>query len=246
MATIVVLAQPPEAGEPLAGLAGSVLSSAERARLYRASLVDVVRAVQAAGPQVLVNYPPAERAEDTDDPERAIRDALRDLVPEPGEIRYEVQVGETDDGRVGNALTHLLREEGADSAGVIDPGTAFLTRADVGQATMKLRSTEVVLGPAPRGRVYFAGFTEPIDFADAFATPALETLTERGRAADYDVDFLPVQPLHERPADLVDVVAGVRARRRAERQSPAATAAVVEELGLRVDEQGIVTGADNA
>lgn len=246
MATIVVLARPPTAGGVLSGLAETILSPAERARLYRATLVDVVRAVQAAGPQVLVNYPPADRLADTDDPEGAIRGALEELVEEPAEIRYEVQVGETHASRVGNALTHLLREEGADSAGVIDPRTAFLTRADVGQATMKLRSAEVILGPAPRGRVYFAGFTEPIDFADAFARPALATLTDRGRAADCAVDFLPTQPLLERPADLVDVVAGVRARRQAERQYPVATAAVVEELGLGVDEEGSVTAADNA
>ena len=246
MTVAVVLAEPPVAGVPLRDLAGTPLTSDEIAGLYRAMLADVCTAIQESGADLLVNYRPAEQVEADVDPEAELRDALRDLVPAPDEVRYEVQVGETLSGRVGNTVTHLLETEGATSVAVVDPATPFLTRADLGQATMKLRSTDVVLGPAPEGRLFFAGFTAAVDFTDAFATPSLEAITERARDANLDVDFLPHQPLLVSPRDLVDVVVGVRARRRAGRQVPAATAALVEELGLRVAADGVVTASDNS
>ncbi len=246
MAIAVVLAEPPVAGVPFPGLATSPLSDDQRAGLYRATLSDVCRAVQESGVDLLVNYRAADQVDADVDPERACREALRDLLPEPDEVRYEVQVGETLHGRVGNTVTHLLGEEGADSVTVVDPTAAFLARADVGQVTMKLRSEPVVLAPAPGGRVGVAGFREPIDFADAFETPALQTLTDRAVDADLGVDFLPMQPVVENEHDLVDLVAGVRARRRAERRTPAATAAMVDELGLAVGGDGGVSVSDNA
>lgn len=246
MTIAVVLAEPPVAGVPLPGLADSALDGDDRARLYRAMLADVCRAIQESGIDLLVNYRSAEQVAADVDPERELRDALRDLLPDPDEARYEVQVGETVHGRVGNSVSHLLEHEGASSVSVVYPTAAFLGRADVGQATLKLRSTDVVLGPAPGGRVYFAGFDDTVDFTDAFATPALQTLTDRALDAGHEVDFLPVQPVVESERDLVDVVAGTRARRRAGRHAPPATTAMVEELGLTVTEDGTVATSDNA
>jgi glycosyltransferase A (GT-A) superfamily protein (DUF2064 family) len=118
----------------------------------------------------------------------------------------------------------------------VTPGAAFLTRELVGSAAMKLRSSEVVLGPAADGRVYYAGFREPIDFTDAYEPPAVETLTDRAAEADLDVDFLPMTPLVETGSDLVTAVAHVRARLRAGRNVPPRTASFVDEHGLGVAE----------
>jgi len=131
-------------------------------------------------------------------------------------------------------VTHLLREEGVVSAAVVEPTIPFLTRPLVDNAAMKLRRSEVVLGASTRGRVYYAGFTEPIDFTDAFDDPALETLTARGRDGSADVDFLPVQPVVETGADLLDALPLLNARVDAERTVPAHTATIANDLGLRV------------
>jgi hypothetical protein len=250
MTTVVVLADPPVAGRPLSGLAESPVSAEQRAELYRAMLADVCGSVQESGAELLVNFRPPEQLPGVDesevDAEAELRDALGALLPEPGQARYEVQVGKTDAGRVGNTVTHLIAQEGESGVGVVAPTAPFVGRADVGQGTMKLRSSPVVLGPAPNGRVYFAGFTEPVDFAGAFESPALETLTDRAVDSGHDVDFLPLQPRIERSSDLVDLVAGVRARRRAGRRVPAATAAVVEDLDLEVSDGSVVVGSDSS
>jgi len=236
MTTIVVLADPPEPGVALSALtSGTLLSEGAGARLYEAMLVDICRTVQAGGADLLVNYPPADRVP-VDEPETVLREALADELEEPAETRYEVQVGESFAGRVGNTVTHLLDEEGERQVGVTTPAAPFLRRDHVGGLGMSLRTEEVALAPAWGGRVALAGFTEPVDFADAFAPPAVETLVMRARDAGLSVDFLPRQPVVETPADLADAVAYASARVRAERLVPARTVSVVEDLGLRAVE----------
>jgi hypothetical protein len=66
----------------------------------------------------------------------------------------------------------------------------------------------------------------------------VETLTDRGRDAGHDVDFLPIQPVLETGADLVDVLPLLNARVDAERIVPANTAAFLDRIGLRVDRDG--------
>jgi hypothetical protein len=99
---------------------------------------------------------------------------------------------------------------------------------------MKLRTNEVVIGPSTRGRVYYAGFTEPIDFAGAFDAPALPTLAGRGGDADADVEFVETLPSLETRADLLDTVPALRARFAAERIVPEYTAAFVHDHGIDV------------
>ena len=236
MTVIVVLADPPEPGLAFPDLAeGTPISEAEAARLYEAMLVDVCRTVQAGGADLLVNYRPADRLP-VEDPEAALRDALADELEEPAGARYEVQVGETFAGRVGNTVTHLLEEEGERQVAVTTPAAPFLRRDHVGGLGMSLRTEEVAVAPAWGGRVALAGFTEPVDFEDTFATPAVETLVMRARDAGLSVDFLPRQPVVETPSDLADAVAYATARLRAERLVPARTVGVIEDLGLRAIE----------
>jgi hypothetical protein len=100
---------------------------------------------------------------------------------------------------------------------------------------MKLRTAGAVLGAAPEGRVYYAGFADPVDFEDAFAPPSLETLTDRAREADLDVDYLPLYPGIESGRDLLTALPVLRSRAAAERIVPEHTMAVLEEWGVRVE-----------
>jgi len=236
MTIVVVMADPPFEGVALSSLAGETLTEAEAAFCYEAMLGDVCRAVERSGGSLLVNYRPREHLPDVDataSPKTAVEDVVNAAVVDPAAVRYEVQVGSTDAARVGNTVTHLLEREEEASVHVLDPAAPLVGRTLIDQISMKLRSTPVVLGPASRGRVYYAGFTGTIDFADAFAPPAVETLVERALDADLDVEFVESMPLVERPRDLATLVPLLRARQRADRIVPARTLAAVEELGLR-------------
>ena len=226
MTVVVVLAKPPREGLVATGLAESTpLSTAEAAELYEALLRDAVLAVDRSGGDLLVNYPvdddlPAEHRTDTP-PEAELRTLVADTLGGTGDVRFERQVGSSFGARAGNTVTHLLREENADSVAVVTPSAPLLSRTLVDSAAMKLRTNEVVLGPSTRGRTYYAGFTEPIDFDGAFEDPSLPTLAARGRDADLDVELLDALPM-------------LRARFAAQRVVPDYTAAFVHKHGLDV------------
>jgi len=245
MTTVAVLADPPVEGFVLPELADGPLDEATAVNLYTAMLRDVCRAVEASGGDLLVNYRPDEQVPEGVDAEAAVRTAVVDALDAPSDARFEVQVGSTHAARVGNTVTHLLEREGVDTAAAVTPRSVLLARQLVDSAAMKLRSSEVVLGPATDGRVYYAGFAAPVDFADAYATPAVETLTDRALDEGFDVDFLPTTPLLETPADLRSVVPLLRARHRAGRVVPPRTTALLEELGLQVgDDATLVRETD--
>jgi hypothetical protein len=232
------MADPPVEGVVLPELAGGVLDESEATALYAAMLTDVCRAVEASGAELLVNYRPAEQVPDGVDPEAAVREPLDAALDAPADARYEVQVGSSFSARVGNTVTHLLDREGVQTAAAVEPTAGLLTRQFVDSAAMKLRSSGVVLGPATDGRVYYAGFGEPVDFEDAYETPTVQKLTDRAMDASLGVDFLPTVPVVETPADLRTVVPLLRARHRAERVVPPRTTTLVQELGLRVSSDG--------
>lgn len=246
MTTIAVLADPPREGLVLSALVGPTpLSAAEATRLYTAALSDVLRAVEASGGDLLINYRPEPsipeeyrtNGSDGGDAEDEIRDLARAALAEPDEARYEVQVGETFAGRAGNTATHLLANEDVESVAIVTGSAAFLGRTEIDSAAMKLRGSEAVLGPGVDGDVYYAGFTAPIDFAEAYRPPAIETLVDRALSADHAVDFLPMLPTLDTPAGLRNAVTLCRARERADRIIPAHTAACIKDLGLAVRER---------
>ena len=239
MTTVAVLVDPPRPGLVLKSLPDSTpLSTGEAAELYSAMCRDVCRAVEASGGELLVNYRAdedlPEEFTDGESAEAEVRAMLRPALESPDDARFEVQVGSSFAGRVGNTVTHLLDEEGVTTAAAVEPTAALLSRQTIDNAAMKLRRHEVVLGPAPGGRVYYAGFGEPVDFADAYAPPAIETLTERALAADCSVDFLEMQPVVETQADLVTALTQLRARERAGRLRPEHVSAYLDEIGLTV------------
>jgi hypothetical protein len=248
MTVVAVLADPPREGLVCSSLvAETPLSAAQAVRLYEAALVDTCRAVDRSGGDLIVNYRPADLLPDEYadcEAKAAVRDALGDAVEDP---RLEPQVGSTPSARVGNTITHLLDSEDARTAAVLDPLAPLVERTHVDDAAMQLRRHDAVLGPATGGRVYYAGFAEPIDFTDALAPPELETLTDRAADADAGVGFLSSLPSLATPAGLVELVTTVRARERAGAIVPTETATAVTDIGLRVvadDGERGVTVAD--
>lgn len=241
MTHIAVFADPPRPGLALPKLAeSSPLSESEAADLYAATLKDTFQAVERSGGDLLVNYRPDDLLPDEfvgdESAEAEVRALAADELGSPGDARFEVQVGSTFSARAGNTVSHLLEQEEVNSVAVV-PGTApMLTRQEIDSAAMKLRRNEVVLGPSEYGRVHFAGFTEPIDFEDAYATPEVETLTDRGLDAGHEVGFLPAKTRIETGGDLCSLVALVNARAEAGRFVPENTALLFREWSLRVEE----------
>ncbi|MFB6298683.1 MAG: hypothetical protein ABEH65_00300 [Halobacteriales archaeon] len=239
MTVFAVLIDPPRPGLVLPELpASSPLADSDVADLYAAMVKDTFTAVERSGGELLVNYRPTELLpeafRDDESVETEVRSLVAQALDDPDRPRYEVQVGSSFAARAGNTATHLLEEEDETSVAILDGTAPLVGRTHLDSAAMKLRTSELVLGPADGGRVYYLGLTEPIDFTDAYAPPALETLTERGVAADLGIDFLPSLTTVETGPDLASLVTMLRARRMAGRQVPAFTTDVVDRLDLSV------------
>ncbi|GAB3686082.1 DUF2064 domain-containing protein [Salinarchaeum chitinilyticum] len=236
MTVVALLAEPPRPGHVLTDLVEADVCTAEAAAdLYAAMIQDTVVAVTRSGGELLVNYPDPDAFEGDVDPEAALREVVGGVRDDVDDVRFEVQVGSTESARVGNTITHLLQEDGVDTAAMLRPETPLAGRTAIDAAAMKLRSDPVVIGPAPGGRVYYAGFGEPIDFEDALDHPAVETLTDCANDAGLGTNFEAMQPLLQTAADVEDLLPMLRARMRAGGLVPEATADVVSELGLGVE-----------
>lgn len=251
MTTVALMADPPRAGLVLSDLADQTgMSAQEAATLYEAMLRDVASAIVGSGGDLLVNYRPEEALPATQRTGSEVEEVLRDTVGDIAhEMRFEPQVGESYSARVGNTITHLLESEGVQTAAVVDARTPLLSRTEIDSAAMKLRRSPVVIGPATAGRVYYAGFAEPIDFSAAFDPPAVRTLSRCGDAAGYDIDFLPMLPLVERARDLSTLVAILEARVAAGRPAPSNTLTTLQKFAVSTAAEGadlaIVRGTDN-
>lgn len=231
MTVVALLADPPRRTDELAALeAAGILTADEATECYRAMVADAMAAVASSGGELLVNYPPADEFDGEADPESELRSLAETVLGDVEDVRFEVQVGSTEAARVGNTITHLLETENADTAAILRPEAPLIDRTTIDGAAMKLRRDEVVLGPAPDGRVYYAGFHDPIDFEGALADPSVVTLTERAAEADLGVEFTDVQPIGDRPDGFETLRTLLRARTTAGREVPDRTAAVVEAL----------------
>lgn len=247
MSVVVVPVDPPREGLVLSRLyATTPLSQADAADLYAAMVKDTVSAAHGSGGDLLVNYRPddllSEQYREAESAQTAVRATVETALSDLEDVRFERQVGSTYAGRVGNTVTHLLKQEDAGAVLVVDPTAVLAGRTVIDSAGMKVRRSEVVLGPAPGGRVHLAGFAEPIDFENAYAAPAVETLTARAGDAGYNVDFVELSPVVETGSDLATLVSIVRARAAAGRIIPEHTLGVIEDLGLSVGE-GELTSA---
>mgnify|MGYP000371509704 FL=1 len=246
MTVVAVPVDPPREGLVLPELAAtSPLSEREAVSLYEAMAADAFRAVVESGGDLLVNYRPDDLLPDEHvpadaDAEAEVRSLVDDVLDdeEAADARVEVQVGSSKHARVGNTVTHLLDAEDVASVAVLEPDVPLVARKHVDSAALKLRRNPVVVGPARGGRLYFAGFRDPIDFEGAWNAPEIENVTARGVDAGHDVDFLHEQTRVRTGDDLVSLVTELRARRAAGRFVPAFTTAFVEDLGLRVESEG--------
>lgn len=243
--TTMVVPTPRPTGGILSECHGDLLSPPAAKRLYRASFADICETVLHGKADLLVNYPDPAWFDGDVDPESEVRSILDTELTDAQEVRYEVQVGESRSGRVGNALTHLLDTEDEETVAVIEPTVPLFTRGNVGTLAMKLRTNDIVLGPAERGRVYLAGFAEPIDFADVFRPPAIETIPNRARADELDIEYLPMLPRIDSESGFATTVSVVRSRATADRRVPGRTAAAIEDIGLSVDDNGSVSCESN-
>lgn len=231
MTTVVVLADPPVT-ECVPNLLPDSDDPDREVALYRAMLADVCATIQHGEGEVLINYRDPETVPSGVDPEASVRELLEEELADPSAVRYEVQVGTDDADKIGNALTHLLEAEELPTVAFARPTALFLRREHIGMTAMQLRTSDVVIGPSTDGRISFAAFGEPIDFTDVFAPPAIETLTERARAADLDVSFLPMTPLWSSSQDRRTAVSLLRSRVHAGALIPERTAKLVADWGL--------------
>ncbi|RQG98659.1 hypothetical protein [Natrarchaeobius oligotrophus] len=246
---VVVPVDPPSEGVVLSSLVETTsVTESEAVALYEAAVADVLRAVDASGGDLLLNYRDRETMPDgavpsDADPEAAVRALATDALGDVEGVRFERQVGSSRSARVGNTVTHLLEREDAGTVGVLEPTVPLVGRAEIDAASMSLRRYDVVIGPSSGGRTYFAGFTEPIDFTDVYEGVALSTLAGRAGDAGLDLGFSPFLPTVTSESGLCATLAEIEARRVAERPGAEATAAVVDDLGLGVGSEGALERA---
>ena len=239
MTVLAVLATPPRPGLVLPELVKTTpLSEADAAELYEAMLRDTLLAVDRSGGELLVNYLPDDELPEayrTDiDPAAELRAITAETLDDVSDVRFEPQVGSTVSARVGNTISHLLETEGVSSAAVVFGTAPLMSRLIVDSAAMKLRTNQVVIGPATDGRSYYAGFSDPIDFTDSFAGSDLQRLTDRAADAGLETEFLQLTPRIESREDLLSFVPLLRARITAERIVPEYTAEFVYDQGIDV------------
>lgn len=213
------------------------LTPEEGSTLAAAMIRDAAVGAASSGGDLLVNYPTSDQlpadARTGTEPVDELRELLGGALGDLDAVRFEPQVGASRLERIENTVAHLLDEEDADSVAVLDGRAPTLDRTALDSAAMKLRRSEVVVAPAPGGRVAYVGLSEPFEFADSGTLPAV---VDRAVAAGHDVDFLPMHPRVDDTSGLATVVALVRARRAAGRRVPEYTAAAIESLGLEVVE----------
>ncbi|ACV10373.1 conserved hypothetical protein [Halorhabdus utahensis DSM 12940] len=235
MATVVVRADAPISGTALPHLvAETPLTEREAAELYQSALQDVCEAVAGSGADLLVNY--RERDEIEDNVEADLRDVVTTALDDPEAARFEVQVGSTPAARIGNTVTHLLESEGESSVAILDPTAVLAARPRLDQASMQLRRNEVVVGPSVNGEVFYAGFTESIDFSGIDGRLDIETIVDRANDAGLAVSTLEMAPTLRTAAQLRSALPVLRARRVGGLPVPERTVARLEELGLRTVE----------
>ncbi len=240
---VVVPLDPPTAdlAEHALERVGDDLPKRALADLYRATAIDVIRAVASSGGDLLINYRDAETlpetATDIDDPKGAVRSLTEEAIGDVTGVRFERQVGSTRSARIGNTVTHLLEREGVQSVAVLEPTAPLVERTEIDGIAMALRRKDVVLGPAGTGELYVSAFAEPIDFTDVYEHQPIERVARAAAdgATDLRVGFAPRVPLVSTPAGLRGTVLEMAARQTTDHPVPRATAEAVatfDELGV--------------
>lgn len=252
MTTVIVLADPPVEGVACNELVEQTdLTPSDGLALYEALVADTMATLERSTVDILVNYPQADAipgdAEDIDPKARLRELTANAMTPDRfEEIRFEPQVGGNFSAKAGNAITHLIRDEDAQSATVLDPCVPRLARSIVDEGALKLRRADVVLGPAARGDVYFAGFSDLIDFTDVFETQPIEAVTREAIANDLAVDFLRTREVLSTPADLRGVLTRLNANTLAGKPLPEQFWKTIQEREIELRDGKITSAAAEA
>ena len=247
MTTVVVVPDPPVEGVACKSLVeGTALTPADGLALNRAMLADTMGTLERSTVDILVNYPTEEELPDGEtsiDPKTEVRKIVATAMSPDRfeEVRFEPQVGSNFSAKAGNAVTHLVRDEEVQSAAALRPCVPRLVRSIVDEAALKLRRADVVLGPAHRGQVYYAGFSDLIDFTDVFEDRPVEAITRRARAEGLDVDFLRNRELLAEPVDFEGVLSRLTADALADKQVPEQLWETIQERGIELKHGEIVS-----
>lgn len=239
MTTASVLVSPTAESDVVDRLAAGPLDRDGAERLYEAMIADVCLAIEGSGADLVVAVE-ADADEEADEATASVRSRLDGVLADPDAVDVESRELRSAPEQFASEVLRL-HEDGVTTAAVVEPTAPFLARRNVDSAAMKLRSSEVVLGPAPDGRVYFAAFSEPMDLRDALDPTPLEGLAHLA-SDDRGVDFLPMLPLLEADGDLPTALSHLRARVAAGRDVPKHTAETVGDLDLALrNEDGDLT-----
>ncbi len=245
MTTVVLLADAPVEGVACQDLvADTALTPADGLAIYEALVADTLATMERSTIDMVVNYQPAEAVPDEadgPDPETRLREIAGSVMtPDRFEdLRFEPQVGSDDSAVVGNAITHLVRDEGVQSAAMLRPCLPRVTRSILDEGALKLRRSDVVLGPAPDGEIYYAGFGELIDFESVLEDRPIETITMRAAADDLDVDFLRNRALVSDARTFASAVARINADALAGKPVPEHFWETLQDREIEVGDDGI-------
>lgn len=248
MTTIVLLPDPPVEGVACERLVAETdLTPADGVAIYRSTVADTLATLEEGTVDALVNYPTEDDLPDGIDgvdPETELREiAATALSPEGFEdVRFEPQVGSNRSAKAGNAITHLVRDEGEQSAAVLFP-VPRLVRSIVDEAALKLRRADVVIGPAGRGEVYYAGFSELIDFTDVLEERPVEEVARRAREKDFQVDFVRSREVLSGAPDFEGVLSRITADVLADKPVPEHLWRTIQERGIRIEDGTITSDA---
>ena len=233
MTVHVVYADPQELRDPFPALVGDGYLDRKAAQLLaEAMLQDTTAAVAESGGDLVVTHPPESNEDQSDEPRERLREVLSGALPGMDAVQFESQVGDRPTERVENACRHIVSRADVASVAVLDGRAPLLDRTDLDNAGMKLRRSEVVVGPAPAGRVAYLGMTEPIELSRLHWPLALGALVDRAVTNGHTVDWLPLQVWVGGRSGLETLTTLIRADQTASRRVPERTAAAIDAVGL--------------
>ena len=92
------------------------------------------------------------------------------------------------------AIAAAIERTNEASGAVLIPGTPFVQRRHIDEAAMRLRQTDVVLGPATAGTWYLFGHREEVEFSYPEDSYLSSTIARQATASDYSMNLLRTLP----------------------------------------------------
>lgn len=198
MTAIGILGLPPDSASIVSNLRDTTALEIEQIQSLVAGVTqDTARAAFESGGEPLVVVPKDPGAgiipNGSPDVRTYLESILEPVVPENDSIQwYEHDAAP---GRSLNTVLDGLAEvSNAASVAVIAPLTPFVQRRHVDTAAMRLRSADLVVGPATDGCGYFIGRHRDRAGADWSGTADLDGVVSAAQDTGEEVDWLPILP----------------------------------------------------